>query len=365
MSIRAQVQKEIHATQRARFPRVHFDDAGNIAPNPYLVKGIIDAKSNALLYGPSGGGKTFFAIDLAAHIAAGIPWRGHRVHAGLVVYVACEAGTSILRRFAAWRDSKLGEAHDSRTPLVILTRGANLLDVSDVDALIAELQEIAAELGIPLALVAFDTLSRSIPGGDENSAQDMTQAIAAADRVRDELHAATLFVHHSGKDQTKGARGHSALFAAADTVISVADNVATVEKSRDGESGQTYGFNLKVIDLGADEDGDPLTTCVIEPTDAAPSSKNARPLSATGQIALQALRESIGEHGETTPETSSMPRGVRAVRIERWRTRFALRYGTDGDIKGSAIRMAFSRGKDALIKSGYIAISDPFVWLTS
>lgn len=346
-----------------RFPRVYLDDAKEAQQSDYNVKVIIPAASNVLIYGPSGGGKTFFSIDLTGHIAGGIDWRGHRVRAGLVVYIAAEAGDSILRRFIAWRDENLGEAREGRIPLAIVTRGANLLNPPEVDELIAVLREIATDAGTPLRVVVFDTLSRSIPGGDENSPQDMTRIVQCADRIRDELKASTVFVHHSGKDSAKGARGHSALFAAADTVISVADGMAIVEKSRDGESGKSYGFKLRVVDLGADYDGDPRTTCIIEATDAAPASKRTRPLTGAAQVALRALREAMQNHGQNLPATSTIPVGARGVEIDRWRAQFRVRYGSDGDSKGSAVRMAFLRGKDTLLKVGAVAISDPFVWL--
>ncbi len=363
MNLEKKVEKEILAKKREQFPRMYFDDVKAVQSSDYSIKGVVPAASNVLIYGPSGGGKTFFTIDLSGHIACGIKWRGHRVRGGLVAYIAAEAGASILRRFITWRDENLSEASEGRIPLVIVTRGANLLNVAEVDDLIAALREISADADLPLRVVVFDTLSRSIPGGDENSAQDMTRIVQCADRIRDELKASTIFVHHSGKDTAKGARGHSALFAAADTVIAVADNIATIEKSRDGESGKAYGFSLRVVDLGTDDDGDPITTCVIKATDAAPTSRPARPLPAAGQVALQSLGEAIAEYGETMAETSSVPRGVRAVRIEKWRSRFAIRYGTDGDPKGSAVRMAFLRGKDSLLKAGIIAISDPLVWI--
>jgi len=364
MSIVKQAEKEIFTRKNAQFPRMFLDDAKEAQNTDYAIKGIIPAASNVLVYGPSGGGKTFFTIDLSGHIACGIDWRGHRVRSGLVVYVAAEAGDSILRRFITWRDEKLSEARERRIPLAIVTRGANLLNTAEVDDLIDALREISADADTPLRVVVFDTLSRSIPGGDENSAQDMTRIVQCADRIRDELKASTVFVHHSGKDATKGARGHSALFAAADTVISVADGEATVEKSRDGESGQTYGFNLRVVELGTDEDGDPITTCIIEATDTVPMAPRTRPPTAAEKVAMQSLKEAIAEYGETTAETSSVPRGVRAVRLERWRTRFVLRYGSDNEPKSSSTRVAFMRGKDALLKAGAVVICDPLVWLT-
>ncbi|OGI41830.1 MAG: hypothetical protein A2150_00505 [Candidatus Muproteobacteria bacterium RBG_16_64_11] len=362
MNIAQQLENEKAEKHRARFPRTFLDDAKEAAHSDYSVKEIIPAASNVLIYGPSGHGKTYITIDLAGHIAAGINWRGHRVRGGLVAYIASEAGESILRRFITWRDENLSEAREGRIPLVIITRGANLLNVAEVDDLIDALRGISDDAGMPLRVVVFDTLSRSIPGGDENSAQDMTRIVQCADRIRDELKASTVFVHHSGKDSAKGARGHSALFAAADTVICVADGVATVEKSRDGESGKSYGFKLRVVDLGLDADGDPLTTCIIEATDAAPASKRTRPLTGAAQVALRALREAIADHGEPLPATSTIPNGVRGVTVDRWRQQFRIRYGSDerGD---RALRLAFQRGRENLLREQMVSLSDPYAWI--
>src|SRR5688500_34403 len=165
MSIATKADKEITEKKRARFPRVWIDDAGDVKPLAYIIKGILDAGSNCLVYGPSGGGKTFWTIDKVSHVAAGISWRGRRVRQGLVVYIAAEAGASILRRVSAWRDVHISESREERIPLVILTKGANLLDDIDAAALIAELKDIVTDARMPLSVVVFDTLSRSIPGG--------------------------------------------------------------------------------------------------------------------------------------------------------------------------------------------------------
>lgn len=101
-------------------------------------------------------------------------------------------------------------------------------------------------------MIVIDTLARSMAGGDENSAQDMGRAIAVADQLRDQFDAATLLVHHSGKNVSKGSRGSSALLGAGDGYFRVegdehGNHVATVEWSRDGESGRQYPFRLRLI----------------------------------------------------------------------------------------------------------------------
>jgi len=351
-----------------RFPRVWLDDVAVDLKSAYTIKTVIGPKEFIVIYGPSGDGKTFFVLDMSACVATGKNWRGRRVRQGLVIYIAAEAGVSILRRFYAWRERHVGEAREARIRLAIVTKSANLLSMVDLDALLDELRAIATEAGMPLALVVFDTLSRSMPGGDENKSEDMTRVIKAADAIRDELGASVVLVHHSGKDATKGARGHSSLFAAADTVISVVERVATVEKVRDGVAGERFPFALDVVDLGADADGDPVTTCVVRHLDEAePGRRPIRALSGVAKVAMQALSEAVADQGVSMPGTSTIPSGVRAVTIDVWRAQFRLRYGTEGDGSGragGAVKMAFRRAREQLARVEAVGVSDPYVWVT-
>jgi KaiC/GvpD/RAD55 family RecA-like ATPase len=348
------------------FPVVWFSDAAMPEHSPALIKGLIDQGALAVVYGESGSGKTFFTQDMLLHVACGMAWRGRKVQRGLVVYVAAEAGSAILKRFIVWRERRLGETAP-RIPLLIVTRGPNLLDGIDVAALIEQLRALAAAASMPIAAVVFDTLSRSIPGGDENKPQDMTALVGVADQLRDELGAATVLVHHTGKDPAKGARGHSSLFAAADLVLAVADGCARVEKVRDGVAGERFAFRLEVIEMGTDQDGDPITTCLVSVEGAAPPPPRRAEdgLNAVGQVALRALREAVSEKGDAMPGTSTIPKGVRAVDLDQWREQFTLRYGEDGKQRaGDAVRQAFKRGKEALLAARLVDISDPYVWLT-
>jgi hypothetical protein len=352
---------------KPRFPRVWIDDAELVVQNEDWIKGILARVSLVLLYGPSGDGKTFFGIDLAAHVACGRTWRGRRVRQGLVVYIAAEAGSSILRRFIAWRDRYLSEIREDRIPLAVVTRGANLLDACDIEALILELQMISEEAGLPIAVVVHDTLSRSMPGGDENAAADVTRAIAASDRLRDEFGAASIIVHHTGKDPTKGARGHSSLYGAADTVISVAKRVATIEKSRDGIQGEQFSFNLEVVTLGEDEDGDSITTCIVVPTDATDvpaAAPKAQRLTPDAKIALRALQDEVAANGEKLPATSVIPNGVRVIRVEAWRYRFYALLGESRNPESEpAKKQAWYRGKKDLIAAKRAECWENFAWL--
>jgi RecA-family ATPase len=354
----AQAQERIAAK---RFPKVWLNDARVDLSAPFVVKQLIPSGGLIVVYGPAGSGKTFEVIDLAGRVAAGLPWRGRRVRQGSVVYVAAEAGASILRRFVAWRDRNLSEAREARVPLVIITKPSNLLNQVEVSELLAQLKTIAEEINQPISLVVFDTVSRSIPGGDENAAKDMTLVVSAADQIRDELGAATLLVHHTGKDPGKGARGHSALFAAADTVIAVSDHVATVEKVRDGVAGEQFPFALDVIDLGTDQDGDQVTTCVVRhlnDSDQKPR-KEVQRLTADETLALNALREVSAP----LAASSTIPGGKLGSTVDEWRRMFYARLGESRDVDQPAKRQAFNRGKKGLLAKKLVGAWEGFAWI--
>ena len=65
------------------------------------------------------------------------------------------------------------------------------------------------------SLVVIDPLLRAMTG-DTNAQKDMSAFIAAFDWIRQTTGAAVLIVHHSGKDESKGALGSIALEAAVD-----------------------------------------------------------------------------------------------------------------------------------------------------
>src|SRR5690606_11843821 len=100
---------------------------------------------------------------------------------------------------------------------------------------------------------------------------DMGKALANAQAIGLALDAFALLVHHTGKDPKLGMRGSSALFANADAVIFVERekdsnvSVATATKSRDGDPALgRFAFGAVQVLLGLDEDGDAVTSCIVE-----------------------------------------------------------------------------------------------------
>ncbi len=128
---------------------------------------------------------------------------------------------------------------------------------ADVEALIAVLPH--------QAVILLDTLNRAAPTADENSSKDMGTILKSASQIAHATEGFVILVHHTGKDNTRGMRGHSSLFAAMDGAIEVARDQAgrswSVAKTKDGADGRCVKFRLAVHQLGKDTDGEDITSC--------------------------------------------------------------------------------------------------------
>jgi KaiC/GvpD/RAD55 family RecA-like ATPase len=222
----------------------------------WQIKGLFHQQSIVMLVAPSGDGKSMVALDIAVVVAEGGFWRGRKVTKGKVVYVVAEGAGTFSKRLAAIQQHRGDELPEN---LAIIPAAPNLSSADDVETLIEAIGDVD--------LIIFDTLAQCAYGIDENSSQ-MGQIINSVQRIQQATGATVLLVHHMGKDASKGARGWSGIYAAMDTVISITRKddlrVARVIKQKDGEEGVQMPFKLLPVDIGIDEDGDPITSCVVE-----------------------------------------------------------------------------------------------------
>ena len=335
----------------------------NISAN-FLIKGLLGAGQFTVLYGASNTGKTFVALYLAMAVALGIDVFGRRCRQGAVVYLACEGGHGISNRIAAYRQHH-GIPDDA--PFAVIPCAADLRSSSaDTSELIALIRAAAEQMGVPVALVVVDTVSRAMAGGDENSSADMGGFVKNCDHLRQETGAHLICIHHSGKDESKGARGHSLLRAAVDTELEVTRDAASkisimrVAKQRDLPGDGEFAFSLSVVELGIDEDGDAVTSCVVKPTDA--PENTSRRLSPSSKTAMDALEKSVLDHGSAPPHNANIPRYTKAVREQQWRD-YCYKSAVSGSDKQDAKQKAFKRAADDLQKLGMIGIWDGWVWI--
>lgn len=253
-------------------PVVYFGDIGPALDAADFVEGLLIEGAMSVIYGESGSGKTFFTLDLALHIAGGLPWRGREVDRRGVLYLALEGAHGICNRVSAFRGANTNTPND--LPFAIVPVALDLLNpAADTERVIAAAKLAGERLGVPVGLIVVDTLSRAMAGGNENASEDMGALVLNIDRIRQALPAHVAVVHHCGKDAARGARGHSSLRAATDTEIEVSRDltaglsVARVMKQRDLELVGEFAFRLETVELGNNRRGKPVTSCVVREAD--------------------------------------------------------------------------------------------------
>lgn len=266
-----------------RFRLLSGADLVGLPPLRWLVRGVLPAEGVAALYGPSASGKSFLALDMAAAIAEGHRWFECRVNAAPVIYAALEGEAGFRTRVLAWE-----ARHGRKLPndLRLMLQPFKLTTNEDV-------RDLAAV--VPAGAVVFlDTLNRAAPTADENSSTDMGVILEATKRLQALTGGLVCLIHHTGKNESKGLRGHSSLFAALDAAVEVTRDgerrTWKVVKSKDGQDGNVHPFRLQVEMLGADEYGDAITSCSVLPDQAAQDVRRVKlPQGGNQRIAFDAL----------------------------------------------------------------------------
>lgn len=236
-------------------------DLRTMPPMRWRIYGVMPAEGFGAMYGQSGSGKGFLIVDMIAAVAEGRPWFGHRVKPGRVLYVVLEGKAGIPKRFAAWEKANERPFPDA---VHFLFESFRLTDRADVLGLAAAIESVGGA-----EVIVIDTLNRAAPGADENSSQDMGRVLEAVKDLQAMTGGMVLLVHHTGKDASKGMRGHSSLFGGMDAVIEVSRSGDlrswSSGKLKDEKDGESHAFRIRRIELGEDDAHEPITSCVVEP----------------------------------------------------------------------------------------------------
>lgn len=324
----------------------------------YLVKGLLPRAGLTVVWGPPKCGKSFWAFDIAIHVARGVPYRGRRVQQGAVVYLALEGGNGFRARIEAYRR----EHNIKDAPFYLVTDRTSL--VQDHAALIADIQR-QIDQSVP-ALVVIDTLNRSL-AGSESKDEDMAAYIRAADTIREAFNCAVMVVHHCGVDGTRP-RGHTSLTGAADAQHAVTREggniVVTVEWMKDGPEGDRIVSRLEQVDLGTDADGEPINSCVIVPVDESCIEQQTRERKVKGakRVVLDLLRTAIDEAGSVPPASNHIPPNTRTISVETWRTYAYQGTITESD-KPDTRQKAFVRAVKELQAANLVGVWGEYAWI--
>jgi hypothetical protein len=337
----------------AKFTFTAFGKIAWSAATEHLIYGILPRAGLVVVYGKPKCGKSFWVYDLVMHPARGIDYRGHDVIPGIVVYLAAEGGSGFARRIEAYR-----RRHDCTEAQFYLCTDRPDLG-TDAPAMIADIARLLGT-GTP-DIVVIDTLNRTLVGS-ENRPEDMARYLRAAAAIEDAFGCCVIIIHHCGVESGRP-RGHTSLTAAADVQIVVersgaGDVIATIELSKDGPSGDQFTSKLDLVELGEDQRGNMITTCVVVPAEGLGLHRQSKPLPDVVERTKRALANAICDHGEATAD---VPAGFRGVTEETWRLE-CYRVGIGGPNPQSMIK-AFSRSRERLARLEIVGTSRGWYWL--
>lgn len=258
------------------FPVLTVTDLVVRPPPVFLIDRHLPEKGVGFFYADPGAGKSFIAMDMGLHIAHGRPdWQGESISArdgATTLYLAAEGSFDLRNRILAWHKHHALPFTDR---FLVIEQSIDFMQQADI----AKLLRTIRSTGVAPALVVVDTVSRMLPGADENTQKDMTLFVAACDRVRDAFGCAVMGVHHAGK--AGDMRGSTVLRGAGDFVMRLdrrrgaTIGTLTMEKQKGAPDGWDYQVEMLTVELD------------------------------DGQSSLVPVRAAMGIGGDLTPASAS------------------------------------------------------------
>jgi AAA domain len=255
----------------------YFDSCSAVALTRWILKGIIARNETSAWIAPPGAGKSALLTEISVHCAGKLDWRGHRAKeaCGVVIF-ALERADLFKRRLVAYqqRDGLQG------LPIAVADAVIDLLNPNCVDIIASTVREAERQFGCSVGLIGIDTYAKGIAanGGDEDKAKDQNRAAAnlrsVHSRLENNVHIA--LVGHTGKDESRGARGSNAHLGDVDVMVQISgDTVKTAQviKGNDQPERVVAEFKMEPYETGRDEDDEPVTTSIVSAEYLKPSTE--------------------------------------------------------------------------------------------
>lgn len=286
------------APKKVERPRGHVmpmhEYADSVGDPVWLIPGFIPAVGTGMMYGASGSYKSFISFDMAYCLAFGIPgqWNAPPVKNDVLVIMGEGPAGTARKRWPAWLEWQgITDREDHR--LFVLDRVPPLDNIEGWEGVKADL----ARLGVKPALIILDTMSRLMVGFDENSSKDATMAVGFMEDLSRYFEGFVLAIHHTGKDEKRGARGSSVFGANLDSALAMTKKgegaELRVKKHKDADAdGEPAYFKIKHV----------AASIVLERTEALAESPKAGK-SRHDWASKSEVAAFLGEHG---PQSTAM-----------------------------------------------------------
>lgn len=350
------------------FRNIHFD----LSKERWLIDDLLPPEGLAVIYGKHKSYKSFVASDLALAVARGVSWAGKDVRQGPVVYICGEGAHGFRKRLNGYR-----LYHDLKNPDVPFYLAAARPNLGIATADLNELfQAIHMQLGATKpVLIVLDTLARMIGDSPENG-EGMINFANNAEAIAEHYGCLVIAVHHKGKNDDAGMRGHSSLPGAMVagwrvTKVGPLEASLKVEDAKDVEDGFSLDVKLKSVELGLKPHTfEPVTTLVVTEVSAGvdvvneTDQINKRRMPPGLRTFVREFQNTLIDKGTNIQPFSDGPI-VRAVHREDVRVAYyaARSDQEDNDTK----RKAFSRQLQAAVERELLVSRDvngePYLWV--
>jgi AAA domain len=360
-------EKESDTPPVAPLKLTYFDECGAFIDKNEIFKGPLAIGETSGWIGPPGSGKSALLTEVSVHCVQTREWRGYKYKAKNplgVLIIALERADLYKRRLHAYalRDKK------TNLPIAIAGTVLDLLNPACIDIVVATVREAEKKFSRPVGLIIIDTYAKGIAanGGDEDKARDQNRAAVHLREIHVRISVHIALVGHTGKDESRGARGSNAHLGDVDLMSQINSDteikVVEITKANDAPMGIIAGFKIELFDLGPDSDGDQRQTSILDPNQYLATKKaQKRELSPKAKAALHSLFETIAD-GKLMPKPNDphVPESVTSgTSLSHWRCD-ALSRGILN--REGNNREEFKRIRVALINAGFIGVWEDFVW---
>jgi hypothetical protein len=364
---------QVERSQTLRgYPFVTFDEMDAESPaKQWLIKGILARGETSAWIAPPGAMKSALLAQAAICVGAGLDWHGYRNKgAAGVVYFAIERADLVKRRLRAHRRI-LGLAG---TPIGVSSSTIDLTHPEAWKKVFDTIRDAKTILGAEIGLVIIDTFAKLIAAaaGDENSAKDQGAVFGNVQRVKNATGVHVALIGHTGKDESRGARGSNALLGDVDLMVTISGEeikTATVTKANDAPEGTLFSFKSEVHDFGTDEDGDPITVNVVSSEEIAvvPKANRGSKWPKGLKLVYESITAALIDAGSNHQVSGDGP-SVNAVEVQAARSIHLQRYISNGDgNKTEAERKAWARNfktaRQADLIGGETVNGRELIWL--
>lgn len=347
------------------------DEMAKTAKAPvYLIKGILEEDAHGIMYGASMSFKTFTTLAIAHSICTGRDFMGKKVKkTGTVLYV-CGEGDGAMKRRTLAQVKQNGGFNDNFMMLNGTIRIDNADDMARLKQAIDELKPV---------LVIFDTFASLVSSTNEQDNSDVGQALNLIKETCRNGSTSSIVVHHTGKDESNGARGASAFKNNVDFSFELKRKVKAMqtemscEKMKDGEDFLPVHMMATVVELGIfDDDGEESRSIVMQKSDYIPAN-GITALDSEERKILNALQAAIDDDGIIPPRTilneypdspENAPKKVTSIREWFDYSLDLLTVNSTPEKELAAKRSRHTRVRDKLVRLEIICVHGSYVWIT-